>query len=95
VGPNPNGLQTWAYNGDGNITNTYGLVAGAARTTVYTYSATQPNELMQQRTDGFGVVADTRDGQGNLTSQTSTDPPSSPLYVHRTFGYDALERPIT
>lgn len=36
----------------------------------------------------------TRNGQDNLVGESSTDPITSPLYVAKTFGYDALEQPI-
>lgn len=95
VGPQPNGAQSWAYNGDGNIISTTSFINGAVNTTVYTYSATQPSELIQQHTTTLGVDTYSYDGQGNVTSEVSTDPITSPYYVNMHFGYDALERPIS
>ena len=46
----PGGLQTWGYSGDGSIISDTMPIAGVNRTTVFTYSATQPDELVAQHT---------------------------------------------
>lgn len=95
VGPGSNGLQNWGYNGDGSVISNTSFINNGFHTTVYTYSATQPNELVQQHTDSLGVDNYTYDNQGNVISEVSTDPITSPYYVNMHFGYDALERPIS
>ena len=67
------GPESWAYDPNGNIISNTGFISDAIRTTVFTYSGTIPNEVLQaQHTSGLGVESRTYDGHGNTTSIAST-----------------------
>jgi len=96
-----NGPESWRYDGNGNILSTNEYMDGASRTSVYTYSATLPNEQVQGHTDGFGVEYRTYDQNGDTTSITSTDAATkpdgspNPYHVAMSLAYDSQARPIT
>lgn len=60
----PNGPNTWGF--DGDVMSTTSFINGALRTTVFTYSNTLPQELVQQHTDTLGVDTYSYDGNGNV-----------------------------
>jgi YD repeat-containing protein len=95
----PNGPNSWAFDGDGDVISTSSFINGALRTTAFTYTIpptpTIPQELLQQHTDGLGVDTYTYDGNGNVVSEVSTDPITSRYYVNQHLWYDAQERPVT
>ncbi len=91
----PNGPNSWGFDGDGDVISTTSYINGALRTTVFTYSNTLPKQLVQQHTDSLGVDTYSYDGNGNVVSEVSTDPITSPYYVNQHYWYDAMERPIT
>ncbi len=97
----PHGPESWNYDGNGNILSTNEYMDGAYRTSVYTYSATLPNEQVQGHTDGLGVEYRGYDGNGDTTSITSTDAPTkadgspNPYHVAMSLAYDSQARPVT
>ncbi len=97
----PHGPESWNYDGNGNILSTSEYMDGAYRTSVYTYSATLPNEQIQGHTDGLGVEYRGYDNNGDTTSITSTDAPTkpngspNPYHVDMRLGYDSQARPVT
>ncbi len=90
-----NGPEMWSYDGNGNIITNTEYIGGMQRTSIYTYSATQPNEEIAGHTAGFGVEYRTYDANGDTTRITSTDPLTSPFHLDEQLWYDSQARPIT
>ncbi len=96
-----NGPETLGYDANGNIISNTEYLEGMQRTSVYTYSASVPNEQLQGHTDGLGVEYRAYDGNGDTTSITSTDAATkvdgspNPYHVDMRLSYDSQARPIT
>jgi len=90
-----NGPEAWGYDGNGNIVTNTEYIGGLQRTSVYTYSATQPNEEIAGHTAGFGVEYRSYDANGDTTRITSTDPLTSPFHLDEQLWYDSQARPVT
>ncbi len=90
-----NGPEAWGYDGNGNIVTNTEDIGGLQRSSVYTYSAMQPNEEVQGHTAGFGVEYRTYDQNGDTMRITSTDPLTSPFHLDEQLWYDSQARPLT